>query len=172
MSAKRLLWLKSKNPACAAVKRKRRIGADEAAQIKALDAARAGATWQAASNDEFTDQLRIVLAELVDRNNPQSVRKMRRIAEKLAECAMNGDRWAICQVADRLDGRPAQDTSTSVAFENRRPEELTDELMAIAAGGLNARLQTAETCIKLCRFRSEADLQRAAYRTGFMSTRP
>ena len=84
---------------------------------------------------QFTDQLRIVLAELVDRNNPQSVRKMRRIAEKLAECAMNGEGWAICQVADRLDGKPAQDTS--VAIENRRPEELTDEeLMVIAAGGL------------------------------------
>jgi len=29
---------------------------------------------------QFTDQLRIVLAEPVDRNDPQSVRKMRRIA--------------------------------------------------------------------------------------------
>jgi hypothetical protein len=31
----------------------------------------------------FTDQLRLVLAEPVDRNDPQSIRKMRRIAEKL-----------------------------------------------------------------------------------------
>ena len=42
---------------------------------------------------------------------------------------------AIKELADRLDGKPAQDTS--VAIENRRAEELTDEeLMAIAAGGL------------------------------------
>jgi hypothetical protein len=84
---------------------------------------------------QFTDQLRLVLAEPVDRKDPQSVRKMRRIAEKLAECAMNGEGWAICQVADRLDGKPAQDSNVSI--EDRRPEELTDEeLMAIAAGGL------------------------------------
>jgi hypothetical protein len=84
---------------------------------------------------QFTDQLRLVLAEPVDRKDPQSVRKMRRIVEKLAECAMNGEGWAICQVADRLDGKPAQDSNVSI--EDRRPEELTDEeLMAIAAGGL------------------------------------
>jgi hypothetical protein len=54
---------------------------------------------------------------------------------RLAECAMNGEGWAICQVADRLDGKPAQDSNVSI--EDRRPEELTDEeLMAIAAGGL------------------------------------
>ena len=37
---------------------------------------------------QFADQLRIVLAEPVDKNDPKSVRKMRRIAEKLVECAM------------------------------------------------------------------------------------
>jgi Family of unknown function (DUF5681) len=35
---------------------------------------------------QFADQLRIVLAEPVDKNDPQSVRKMPRIAEKLVEC--------------------------------------------------------------------------------------
>src|SRR5262245_53967647 len=54
---------------------------------------------------QFADQLRIVLAEPVDKNDPKSVRKMRRIAEKLAECALNGEPWAICQVADRIDGK-------------------------------------------------------------------
>jgi Family of unknown function (DUF5681) len=42
----------------------------------------------------FAEQLRIVLAEPVDKNDPKSVRKLRRIAEKLAECALNGDPWA------------------------------------------------------------------------------
>jgi Family of unknown function (DUF5681) len=32
---------------------------------------------------QFADQLRIVLAEPVDKNDPKSVRKIRRIAEKL-----------------------------------------------------------------------------------------
>src|SRR5262249_4377582 len=60
------------------------------------------------SEKEFAAQLRIVLAELVDENDPQSVRKMRRIAEKLVDWAMSGEPWAIAQVADRLDGKPAQ----------------------------------------------------------------
>jgi hypothetical protein len=64
---------------------------------------------------QFADQLRIVLAEPVDRNDPQSVRKMRRIAEKLVECAMNGEGWAISQVADRIDGRPKQESDFSIA---------------------------------------------------------
>src|SRR5262245_66531642 len=56
---------------------------------------------------QFADQLRIVLAEPVDKNDPKSVRKIRRIAEKLVECALNGEPWAISQVADRIDGKAA-----------------------------------------------------------------
>jgi Family of unknown function (DUF5681) len=64
---------------------------------------------------QFADQLRIVLAEPVDKNDPKSVRKMRRIAEKLVECAMKGEGWAISQVADRIDGRPKQESDFSIA---------------------------------------------------------
>jgi hypothetical protein len=64
---------------------------------------------------QFADQLRIVLAEPVDKNDPKSVRKLRRIAEKLAECALNGEPWAIAQVADRIDGKPKQESDVSVA---------------------------------------------------------
>jgi hypothetical protein len=64
---------------------------------------------------QFADQLRIVLAEPVDKHDPQSVRKMRRIAEKLVECAMKGEGWAISQVADRIDGRPKQESDFSIA---------------------------------------------------------
>jgi hypothetical protein len=57
---------------------------------------------------EFAAQLRLVLAEPADKSDPQSVRKMRRIAEKLVDCALNGEPWAIAQVADRIDGKPTQ----------------------------------------------------------------
>jgi hypothetical protein len=51
------------------------------------------------------------------------------------EKARSGDMAAIKELADRFDGRPAQDSSVSI--EHRRAEELTnEELMAIAAGGL------------------------------------
>src|SRR5262245_51950097 len=92
---------------------------------------------------QFTDQLRIVLAEPVDRNDPQSVRKMRCIAEKLAECAMNGEGWAICQVADRIDGKPTQESN--VAVQDRPVTELTmEELMALAAGSLPTACRDSE----------------------------
>jgi uncharacterized protein DUF5681 len=61
---------------------------------------------------QFADQLRIVLAEPVDKNDPKSVRKMRRIAEKLVECALNGEPWAINQVADRIDGKATAEIQT------------------------------------------------------------
>ena len=65
----------------------------------------------------------------------EDFKDLRSIARAHLEKARSGDMAAIKELADRLDGRPAQDTS--VAIENRRAEELTDEeLMAIAAGGL------------------------------------
>src|SRR5262249_32104140 len=48
----------------------------------------------------------------LNKNDPQSVRKMRRIAEKLAECALNGEPWAISQVADRIDGKATAEIQT------------------------------------------------------------
>ena len=67
---------------------------------------------------QFADQLRIVLAEPVDKNDPKSVRKMRRIAEKLVDCALNGEPWAIAQVADRIDGKAALSVD-GVTFTHR-----------------------------------------------------
>ena len=73
----------------------------------------------------FTDALRIAL-----RGDPL---RLRRIAEKLAEKAEEGDLAAIRELADRLDGKPTQ-------IIDRRDvpiEELTDlELQLIASGGL------------------------------------
>src|SRR5262245_55185795 len=68
---------------------------------------------------QFADQLRIVLAEPVDKNDPKSVRKMRRIAEKLVECAMKGEGWAISQVADRIDGKAALMQMTQAEVTHR-----------------------------------------------------
>jgi hypothetical protein len=64
---------------------------------------------------QFADQLRIVLAEPVDKNDPKSVRKIRRIAEKLVACAMNGEPWAISQVADRIDGKATAEIQTETS---------------------------------------------------------
>src|SRR5262249_36615890 len=78
---------------------------------------------------QFADQLRIVLAEPVDKNDPKSVRNMRRIAEKLVECALNGEPWAICQVADRIDGKATAEIQTEQKhrYVIEAPAQLTRE---------------------------------------------
>jgi hypothetical protein len=73
----------------------------------------------------FNDALRIAL-----RGDPL---RLRRIADKLATLAEEGDLSAIREVADRLDGKPAQVIDRHAAAI----EELTDsELHLIASGGL------------------------------------
>lgn len=74
----------------------------------------------------FNDALRMAL-----RGDPL---RLRRIAEKLAEKAEDGDLTAIREIADRLDGKPTQ-----VVDRRDVPiEELSDsELHLIASGGLN-----------------------------------
>src|SRR5689334_10359715 len=73
----------------------------------------------------FNDALRLAL-----RGDPH---RLRRIAEKLAEKAEEGDLAAIREIADRLDGKPTQ-----VVDRRDVPiEELSDaELHLIASGGL------------------------------------
>ena len=51
----------------------------------------------------FRDALRLAIADADD--NP---RKLRLVAEKLVDRALEGDVQAIKEVADRLDGKPAQ----------------------------------------------------------------
>ena len=74
----------------------------------------------------FNDALRIAL-----RGDPL---RLRRIAEKLALLAEDGDLAAIRELADRLDGKPVQ------VFDQRDAsiQELTDaDLHLIASGGLS-----------------------------------
>ena len=74
---------------------------------------------------------RALLIEL--RNNPLA---LRRITAKLVEKAEEGDLAAIREIADRLDGKPAQ----VIDRRDLPVTELTDaELFAIAAGGLPER---------------------------------
>jgi len=59
------------------------------------------------------EQLRIVLAEVLP-DDPSGKHKLRRIAEKLVEAALDGQSWAIQQVADRIDGKPAQESTVNI----------------------------------------------------------
>ena len=53
----------------------------------------------------FTDQLKLVLNE---DDGPSKKKKLRRVAEKLVAAALEGEGWAIKEIADRVEGKPAQ----------------------------------------------------------------
>ena len=57
---------------------------------------------------------------------------LRKAAESLLAQAAAGESWAICQLADRLDGKPGQ--SVDVSFTATVQELTVDELRAIASG--------------------------------------
>ena len=81
---------------------------------------------------QFVEQLRIVLAEVVP-DDPAGKRKLRRIAEKLVDAALEGHSWAIQQVADRIDGKPAQESTVNVKEKREASDWTREELMAILA---------------------------------------
>jgi hypothetical protein len=73
----------------------------------------------------FTDALKVALLS-------GGGRRLRIIADKLAEKAEQGDLRAIQQIADRLDGKPAQ----AIERGDVPVEAMTDQqLMAISRGG-------------------------------------
>lgn len=76
---------------------------------------------------DFADQVRLVVNE----NDPVTgKRKLRRLAEKLYDEAMNGEGWAMCQIADRLDGKPAQESTVTIDDKRDATDWTRDELVA------------------------------------------
>ena len=81
------------------------------------------------TNDKpLTDALRIAVNET---DPVTKKRKLRVIAEKLVECAMGGEPWAVQQVADRLDGKPAQQSTVDINDKRDATDWTTAELIAI-----------------------------------------
>lgn len=60
-------------------------------------------------------------------------RKLRCLADKLYEKAMDGEGWAMCQLVDRLEGKPIQQSELTVRRISAT-ELGDDELADIAAG--------------------------------------
>lgn len=69
----------------------------------------------------FVDALRMEIAEAGSNH-----KRLRAIARKLLEKAEEGDMQAIAQVADRLDGKPAQESTIDITehrYVARIPEK-------------------------------------------------
>lgn len=75
----------------------------------------------------FTDALRLA----VNRDDGEGKKKLHQIAEKLVDCAVAGESWAIQQVADRLDGKPAQESTVTIDDKRDATDWTRDELVAL-----------------------------------------
>ena len=67
----------------------------------------------------------------IDPNDKEKRKKVNKLAEKLVECALDGEGWAFNIIADRLEGKAAQPIDHNVV-DNREISEFSDaELSAI-----------------------------------------
>lgn len=88
----------------------------------------------------FTDALRLA----VNRDDEDGTKKLHKIAEKLVACAMAGESWAVQQVADRLDGKPAQESTVTIDDKRDATDWTREELVAFLSDAAADRKGTAE----------------------------
>ncbi|CAB4142988.1 hypothetical protein UFOVP1414_7 [uncultured Caudovirales phage] len=69
----------------------------------------------------FADALRVAIHRAIETGEHKGKVRLNVIAEKLAVAAINGDAWAIKEIADRIDGRPAQQINHSGASGDELP---------------------------------------------------
>src|SRR6516162_11959200 len=82
------------------------------------------------SEKVFTDLLRVVGNEI---DTVSGKRKIRRLAEKVYELALQGEAWACNMIADRLEGKPGFETTLNVARCRDLREYDDQELLALIA---------------------------------------
>src|SRR6185437_5981923 len=75
----------------------------------------------------FAEALRIA----VNRTTDDGRKKLLFIADKLVSEAIAGEGWAIAQIADRLDGKPAQESMVTVDDKRDATDWTSSELDAI-----------------------------------------
>jgi hypothetical protein len=102
------------------------------AWVKGRSGNPAGRMLGGQAEKQFYEALRIV----ANRSDPDGKKKLMKIAETLVDKAIEGEGWAVCQVADRLDGKPAQESTVNI--NNRSLTELADEEIATRIEQLRA----------------------------------
>lgn len=75
---------------------------------------------------------------LIEKKGVDKVDALKEIAKKLIEAAMNGEQWAIKELADRLDGKAIQQTEVNLTADiTARAHQLSDDELATIAAGKN-----------------------------------
>jgi hypothetical protein len=84
----------------------------------------------------FSDALNLAIRRIIESGPDKGRRRLDVIAERLALAALNGDPWAITEVANRLDGRPAQQVYSLDQSGNQMPASLA--IMFVSPDGKTA----------------------------------
>jgi hypothetical protein len=71
--------------------------------------------------------------------------KLREVAEVLVSKALEGESWAIKEVADRVDGKPMQQVELSGVIQSRLNALTDDELESIATGSSAGTTETPQS---------------------------
>jgi Family of unknown function (DUF5681) len=82
------------------------------------------------------DRIRAAFVRMFDADP----RKLDKMALACWEKAVAGDVSAQTFIRDTMDGKPIQRTDMAIAYENRKPEEMTDEQLAARIAELEAGL--------------------------------
>ena len=90
------------------------------------------------SDKPFKDALRMELAAVEDDDH----KSLRRIARRLIDAAATGDLAAIKELADRLDGKPRQETDVNLETEAEMPTRI--EIVPITHEEVAARRARGE----------------------------
>lgn len=88
----------------------------------------------------WSDALRLV----VFRNDEDGKRRLLKIAETCAMAAETGDMAAIKEIGDRLDGKPAQESTVTIDDKRDATDWTRDELVAFLSNAASDRDGTAE----------------------------
>lgn len=95
---------------------------------------RAGRITGAQADQWWKDAIRRVAAEETDGPDGKKIRKLRLVATKLFEAALDGDVVAMKEIGDRLDGRPRQQVNHGGDEKNPiRVQHETDAITKIEA---------------------------------------
>ncbi len=91
----------------------------------------------------FADAVRLV----VNREHQSDAEKRKKlvlIAERLVDCAIAGESWAIQQVGDRLDGKPAQESTVTLDDKRDATDWTRSELVALLSNAADGSERAAE----------------------------
>jgi hypothetical protein len=86
----------------------------------------------------FAEAVRVA----VSRQAEDGRKKLNHLAEKLVDFALAGEGWAMQQIADRLDGKPAQESTVTIDDKRDATDWTRDELVTFLSDAAANRTGT------------------------------